>query len=138
VTAFNRDLASRIAKTGIPLTADLVTPNAEVERLRRELDGLREHLAFLERSTLPDLRRTIQRHEDGKKRWRDRAETAEARVRELERPAVEAKRNEIRSSYVEMTAQAEQDRDFEGAFDVRCQLEKREEQWRRKDEEAAS
>lgn len=31
MTAFNRDLASRIAKTGIPLTADMVSPNAERE-----------------------------------------------------------------------------------------------------------
>jgi hypothetical protein len=61
-----------------------------------------------------------------------------ARVRELERPAVEAQRNKIRSSYSELIAQAEQDRDHEGAFDLGCQMEKREEQWRREDEEAAS
>ncbi|MFD6490349.1 hypothetical protein [Streptomyces sp. NPDC060188] len=29
MTAFNRDLAARIAETGVPLTADLVTPNAD-------------------------------------------------------------------------------------------------------------
>ncbi|MFF2383668.1 hypothetical protein [Streptomyces sp. NPDC058108] len=50
---------------------------AENARLRRELDSYKEHLAFLERSTLPELRRTIQHHEDGKKRWRKRAEKAE-------------------------------------------------------------
>ncbi|MEV0556318.1 hypothetical protein AB0I27_23050 [Streptomyces sp. NPDC050597] len=40
-------------------------------------DEARESLSFLERNTLPELRRTIQHHEDGKKRWRDRAEKAE-------------------------------------------------------------
>ncbi|MEV7394912.1 hypothetical protein [Streptomyces sp. NPDC091215] len=52
-----------------------------------------------------------------------------ARVTELERPAVEAKRAEIRQSFVELSAQCEQDRDYEGAFNVQCQLREREEQW---------
>lgn len=56
-----------------------------------------------------------------------------ARVAELERPAIEAKRNEIRSSYSELIAQCEQDRDHEGAFDVQCRLRDREEQWKRED-----
>ncbi|GAA4823780.1 hypothetical protein [Streptomyces ziwulingensis] len=58
------------------------------------------------------------------------------RIAELERPAVEAKRAEIRQSYVELIAQAEQDRDFEGAFNVQCSLREREEQWKAEDEEA--
>ncbi|WP_030670519.1 hypothetical protein [Streptomyces rimosus] len=57
-----------------------------------------------------------------------------ARVRELERPAVEAERAEIRQSYTELIAQCEQDRDHEGAFDVQCRLREREEQWKREDE----
>jgi chromosome segregation ATPase len=60
------------------------------------------------------------------------------RIAELERPAVEAKRNEIRSSYAETIAMAREDRDFEGAFNLGCQLREREEQWKREDEEAAS
>ncbi|MFG2526161.1 hypothetical protein [Streptomyces sp. NPDC048527] len=52
-----------------------------------------------------------------------------ARIRELERPAVEAQRTEIRSSFAELIAQAEQDGDFQGAFDVQCCLREREEQW---------
>ncbi|MFJ4473199.1 hypothetical protein ACIP2X_37695 [Streptomyces sp. NPDC089424] len=51
------------------------------------------------------------------------------RVWELERPAVEAKRNEIRSSYSESMAMAREDRDYEGAFNLECQLREREEQW---------
>ncbi|MCX5598379.1 hypothetical protein OOK29_09540 [Streptomyces phaeochromogenes] len=56
-----------------------------------------------------------------------------ARVRELERPAVEAKRNEIRQSYTELISQAEEDRDPEGAFDVQVRLREREEQWAQED-----
>lgn len=58
------------------------------------------------------------------------------RVAELERPAVEAHRNEIRSSFTELIAQASQDHDHEGAFALECHLREREEQWKREDEEA--
>lgn len=47
-------------------------------------DVAAEQLDFLHRVTLPDLRREVQHHQDGKARWRERAETAEARVAELE------------------------------------------------------
>lgn len=50
---------------------------AEVGRLRDELAARMEDIAFTDRATIPELRRTIQHHEDGKKRWRDRAEKAE-------------------------------------------------------------
>ncbi|WP_309049029.1 hypothetical protein [Streptomyces sp.] len=63
---------------------------------------------------------------------------ARARVRELKRPAVEAHRNEIRRSYAELAVTAREDRDYEGAFNVECQLREREEQWKREDEEATS
>lgn len=43
-----------------------------------------EDLDFLHRVTLPDLRREVEHHKDGKARWRARAEKAEARVAELE------------------------------------------------------
>ncbi|WP_199572692.1 hypothetical protein [Streptomyces murinus] len=56
-----------------------------------------------------------------------------ARVWELERPVVEANRNEVRQSFTELIAQAEQDRDYEGAFDVECRLRDREEQWKAED-----
>ncbi|MFE1205681.1 hypothetical protein ACFW5V_28755 [Streptomyces sp. NPDC058762] len=58
------------------------------------------------------------------------------RVAELERPATEAHRNEIRSSFTGLIAQASQDRDHEGAFALECQLRDREEQWKREAEEA--
>lgn len=51
---------------------------AEVDRLRAELADREEDLAFLHRNTLPELRRESQRHEDGKKRWCNRARKAEA------------------------------------------------------------
>ncbi len=59
----------------------LLEGTAEIQRLKGELERRTEDLAFLERTTLPELRRTIQHHEDGKKRWRDRAEKAEPRAR---------------------------------------------------------
>lgn len=56
-----------------------------------------------------------------------------ARLAELERPAVEAQRNEIRQSFAELAAQCREDRDHEGAFEVECRLRDREEQWKRED-----
>lgn len=56
-----------------------------------------------------------------------------ARIAELERPGIEAKRTEIRASFTELISQAEQDGDYEGAFNVRCRLREREEQWRAED-----
>ncbi|WP_406224998.1 hypothetical protein [Streptomyces anulatus] len=70
---------------------------AEVDRLRKalsdaadqvaelddELGKASAHTHFLERNTLPDLHRQIERHKDGKARWRKRAETAEAKFAEL-------------------------------------------------------
>jgi predicted RNase H-like nuclease (RuvC/YqgF family) len=50
---------------------------AENARLRRELDAYKDELDSLHRNTLPELRREIQHHQDGKKQWRDRAEKAE-------------------------------------------------------------
>jgi hypothetical protein len=47
------------------------------QRLRAELDRAREDIAFLERNTLPELRREVEHHKDGKERWRKRAEKAE-------------------------------------------------------------
>jgi hypothetical protein len=52
---------------------------AEVERLKAELARSREDAAFMERNTLPELRRTVEHHQAGEQRWRERAEKAEAR-----------------------------------------------------------
>ena len=60
-----------------------------------------------------------------------------ARIAELERPAVEVKRNEIRQSFTELIAAAEETKDFEGAFDVRCRLRDREAQWKAEDAAAS-
>lgn len=57
----------------IPVGPAPVDPQAAVEQLD-----------FLHRVTLPELRREVEHHEDGKARWRARAEKAEARVAELE------------------------------------------------------
>jgi hypothetical protein len=109
---------------------------AEIRRLREELENTNDHVNWLERNTLADLQRQVQHHRDGKQRWRNRAEKAEARVRELERPAIEAKRNEIRDSFAELAAACRETKDYEGAFDAECRLREREEQWKREDEAA--
>jgi uncharacterized coiled-coil DUF342 family protein len=62
------------------LLAELAAVRAERDEAQRKLDARTEDVAFLERNTLPDLHRQIQHHQDGKKRWRDRAEKAEAEV----------------------------------------------------------
>ncbi|WP_328673446.1 hypothetical protein OG905_18895 [Streptomyces sp. NBC_00322] len=59
-----------------------------------------------------------------------------ARIRELESPAIDAKRAEIRSSYIELISQAEQDRDYEGVFGVQGLLREREERWAAEDSAA--
>jgi hypothetical protein len=55
------------------------------------------------------------------------------RIAELERPAVEAKRNEIRQSFTEISAQAAQDGDHEAAANFQRRLREREEQWAAED-----
>jgi hypothetical protein len=56
----------------------------KIRRLTVDLERAREDLDFIGRSTLPDLRRQVEHHKDGKQRWRDRAKKAEARIAELE------------------------------------------------------
>lgn len=55
----------------------------EIRRARAELDRRTEDLAFLERATLPELRRDVEHHQAGKQRWRERAERAEAALTEI-------------------------------------------------------
>lgn len=66
----------------MPRAEDIAALVTEVRRLHAELERRTEDLAFLERATLRELRREIEHHKAGKQRWRDRAETAEARVAE--------------------------------------------------------
>lgn len=119
---------------------------AEVHRLRAEATELRGENAKLIRWHREDeaafarMRTTITRLRDEKRELGELAARREselialrARVAELERPAIEAKRNEIRDSYAELIATAEETKDFEGAFDVQCRLREREEQWKRED-----
>lgn len=111
---------------------------AEVQRLAGELAERTEELAFLHRSTLPDLRTSVDYHMAGKERWRNRALEAEALVRNLQRPAIESQRDEARSAMTALAAEAERERDFEGAAAISQELAKYEAKWLREDEEAAS
>ena len=108
-----------------------------------ELDALAANWAHSVASTDAEIRRlraelADQRAYEQRLREQHDSDVAElnrlrARVWELERPAVEAKRNEIRESYADLVAAAEETKDFEGAFDVQCRLREREEQWARED-----
>lgn len=61
------------------LVADVLAgQSAELDRLRTLLASREDDLRFLRETAIPELRRKWQSEEDGKKRWRDRAETAEA------------------------------------------------------------
>jgi len=101
--------------------ADLVTDKfadevraeqaAEIDRLRRENELHRMQIGELCRGT----------------------ERMQARIAELERPAIEARRNKIRSTYTELISQAEQDRDFEGASTLALQLRESEAKWAAED-----
>jgi hypothetical protein len=140
-------IALALESAGLLMTPETAADMASVAELKREheanaalrsrvaeLEPLAERLDFLDRSTLPDLRRQIEHHQDGKARWRARAEAAEARVAEMERPAVERHRAEVRESYRQLAAQAREDGDFEGEVVVQQQLVEREAVWGREDE----
>ncbi|MFD8806256.1 hypothetical protein [Streptomyces sp. NPDC059597] len=82
------DLLSMVNDRAAPVISGyLAALLREVDRLRArvaELERWTDDLDFLERITLPGLRREVQHHKDSKQRWRKRAETAEARLAELE------------------------------------------------------
>ena len=59
-----------------------------------------------------------------------------ARLWDYERPATEKERNALRQSFTALAAQAHEDRDYEGAFSLECQLREREEQWKAEDASA--
>ncbi|MFF8829271.1 hypothetical protein [Streptomyces sp. NPDC015131] len=67
----------------------------EVHRLRDELAAVKDGLDHLERYTLPELRREVEWHQAGKRRWRDRAEKAEVE-RDEHRAAAEAAEAKLR------------------------------------------
>lgn len=69
--------AARVHDSLADLVAEMAAVRKERDEAQAQLERRTEDLAFLERATLPEMRRTIQRHEDGKKRWRDRAQKAE-------------------------------------------------------------
>ena len=135
--AISDELHRLAAAPAVPVPDNTTGDETELARLRKELAADKDELDSLHRNTLPQLRREIQHHQDGKKRWRDRAEKAEARVAELERPSVEARRNEIRSTYTELISQAEQDRDHEGAATLTLQLRESEAKWAAEDKAGA-
>ncbi|WP_069883466.1 hypothetical protein [Streptomyces luteocolor] len=97
------------------MEADLGEAGGELAAVRADLAEARQRLAAVQATSKQLLRR----------------------VRELERPMVEAHRNEVRQSFVELLTACEEAKDYEGGFDVQCLLREHEEQWKRDDEGAA-
>lgn len=138
--AFDPALAARIAASGIPLSAHLVQDasrlsaerEAEIVKFR---DDCHPVLGILAAARVHDALADLSAELAAVRQERD---GARRRVRELERPAVQAHRNEIRSSYMGLANQARTERDFKAVCAIECRLQEREEQWARDDEEAAS
>lgn len=117
------DAIEAVIRAAIPLGADIAPETAgallaEVRRLRAVLAGQCAYEVRLREQHDRDVTTITQ---------------LRSRVTELERPAVEAKRNEIRQSFAELVAAAEETKDFEGSFNVQCRLREREEQWATED-----
>jgi hypothetical protein len=119
---------------------------AEVRRLHDALADAEVEKAKLIRwhgedeTALAKMRATIEQLRGDKRELGELAARREselialrARVRELERPTIEAQRAEVRDSYLQLAAQCREDRDHEGAFEVDCRLRDREEQWKAED-----
>ncbi|WP_055588667.1 hypothetical protein [Peterkaempfera griseoplana] len=73
------------------LRAELELQRVQMQHLQKEssgvlrsLDKARRALEFAERTTIPNLRREVERQQGGKQRWRERALTAERTARSAE------------------------------------------------------
>ncbi|MEE1812662.1 hypothetical protein [Streptomyces sp. BE133] len=126
------------------LTPELVSLRAEVAEMKAQRERRRVRLIALQNDAL-DMRGSLSPNGEARKVPFPLGETLTpavdwliARVAELERPATEAERNALRQSFMELSAQAREDHDYEGAFNVECDLRKREEQWKREDEAGTS
>lgn len=84
ITAVADEEHQALKRAHVALAEQAGRDQAENARLRAALAAAEEDTVHLHRNTIPDLRRTVASQEGGKKRWRARAETAEARVAELE------------------------------------------------------
>lgn len=118
---FARDLLAEIDRLRAELAATQRAKQENDERFQLEAAAQRERAEKAEFELSSAIR-----HRDY---WHSELQHADARIAELERPAVEAKRNEIRQSYAELVATCEETKDYEGAFDVQCRLRDREAQW---------
>jgi DNA repair exonuclease SbcCD ATPase subunit len=108
----------------------------QLRRSRQEAKGREAYgkLLKIENAGLrAENRRHITANLEAAERAQREIETLRARVAELERPAIEAQRNEIRDVLNTSRAEAEQGRDFEGAATVAQQLDAYEAKWAAED-----
>lgn len=138
---------SELAEHGIAGSADVlpmpVSPEprvSEVERLRASLREACDQIAGLESDLGGATARVAELEAERHVTNEALSEAAEAlrenrtRIAELERPAAERHRREVRESYRWLAAQAGEDGDFEGEAVVKQQLAEREAVWAREDE----
>ncbi|MFD9868543.1 hypothetical protein ACFXI8_27240 [Streptomyces niveus] len=77
------DPAARLARIRDAVDARPAPCDDDYELMLREinrLERLAQRLDFLDENTLPELRHTIQHHQDAQSRWRKRAKRAEAKL----------------------------------------------------------
>jgi hypothetical protein len=101
-----------------PVLRSLLDVEAQAERLRARVAALKAE-RHVTNEALSDAAEALRANRD--------------RVVELERPAVERHRREVRESYRWLAAQAREDGDFEGEAVVVQQLAEREQLWRQED-----
>lgn len=99
---------------------------AELRREHEENARLRARVAELE----AERHTTNEALDDAARALREQRD----RIADLERPATERHRSEVRESYQQLAAQARQDGDYEGEAVVLQQLAERESVWAREDE----
>ncbi|MGW7603171.1 hypothetical protein [Streptomyces antimycoticus] len=124
-------------------TADVL---AELDRTRAESEKRRVRMAAAE-ADLMDIRGTLSPNGFPRRvpmelgetiapviEWLlDERDELKERVSELGQPTIEARRDAIRGSYLELAAQAREDRDYEGEHAVLRRLERREAEWAAED-----
>lgn len=96
---------------------------AEVERLRAAESEMADVIAGT----------GLNLHEEEQETARLRAELVA-----LKRPDIARRQRKDRESYEALIAQAREDKDFEGAFDVEVKLAEAESRWRRENDEVTS
>lgn len=119
-----------------PVASTLLRDNDRLLRLVTELEKANAGLDDLRQQALARVAELLDERHTTNEALSEAAEALrenQARIAELERPAVERHRREVRESYRWLAAQAREDGDFEGETVVAQQLAEREQLWAHED-----